>query len=565
MHKVNPTVLAATIFSLFLGGMILGNFQRDTPLLYVGKSLAPLSPPPLVAGGSGTVISRHVYLQNLSTYNVTLGGSISITGFVMKYDNVSETWVSGINEPLRVFADSAEDATVRSADSGGNFTFTYTLPTGWTDLSANRLLTADIPNSSPYKSLVYNTTGQYYNVYTDSKITPDSTVLGGHYLLGDSVTLRGTLKNQAENHNIVGETVNVVIGGSSGPVTTGAGGVFTYPWVVNQENPGGSFSFAGVPDDYLPAVTVPIALDTLQAGDVAIDSVAIDNKPYPVITYEQTNIQITGTLVLASDHGTVLPSRQMEVTIYNTSTQATTDAQGKFTAKITVPNGVTTRDLNFTLLYANGTLSNVGFLVPGALTVNSIYDPGNPANPLPYGLIFGLVGVIAAVIIIFVLIRKGVIKLNRARPVYEVNQRTFMDRVNALAAMGRIQEAMAYLLVKYLDALRFRMQMTKKRGQTVRDIATEAVRRHLHQADLLYPWTSFVEAAVYSGRTVTTKDLEQTKAFYQTAQQIVPFSEQELVSLKPVTEPETPPGQAMTKALAPKSNSKGDETKKEGE
>ncbi len=564
MRNVNQAALAVTFFSLFLGAMMLGNLLVDSPSLFEGKSPAPLSPSPLVAGGSGTVISRHVYLQNLSTYNVTLGGSISITGFVMKYDNVSETWVSGINEPLRVFADSAEDATVRSADSGGNFTFPYTLPTGWTDLSINHFLTADIPNSSPYKSLLYNAS-QYFNVYTDSKITLDSTVLGGHYLLGDSVTLRGTLKNQAETHTIVGQTVNVVIGTSSAPVTTGGGGVFTYPWVVNQENPGGSFSFAGVPDDYLPAVTIPIAMDTLQAGDVAIDSVTIDNKPYPVITYEQTNIQITGTLVLASDHGTVLPSRQMDVTIYNTSTQVTTDAQGKFTAKITVPDGVTTRDLNFTLLYANGTLSNVGFLVPGALTVNSIYDPGNPANPLPYGLIFGLVGVIAAVIIIFVLIRKGVIKLNRARPVYEVNQRTFMDRVNALAAMGRIQEAMAYLLVKYLDALRFRMQMTKKRGQTVRDIATEAVRRHLHQADLLYPWTSFVEAAVYSGRTVTTKDLEQTKAFYQTAQQIVPFSEQELVSLKPVTEPETPPGQAMTKALAPKSNSKGDETKKEGE
>jgi hypothetical protein len=255
-----------------------------------------------------------------------------------------------------------------------------------------------------------------------------------------------------------------------------------------------------------------------------------------------------------------LPNRRIQLQIYNTTAEASTNGLGKFTIRISVPNGVTTRDLNFTLLYANGQPSPVGVFYSQKLTVNSLYDPSNPANPLPYGLIIGIILVVVAVIVVFVLLRKGIIKLNRARPIYEVNQRTLTDRVNALAAMGRIPEAMAYMLVKYLDALRFRMQMTKKRGQTVRDIATEAVRRHLHQAEILYPWTAFVEAAVYSGRPVTITDLDKTKAFFNTAQQLVPFSEQELTSQKPTAEPETSPAQAATKALAPKTTNKGSET-----
>ncbi len=556
MRKIIPVAIMATILFVFVGATFRDNSPYYEPVAPSGDSNSFPTHSPLVAGGSGTVISRRIYLQYLSKYNVTLGGSLSITGFVMKYDTGTETWVSGISEELRVFLDGVENSTMKNADGSGNFTFVCFLPTGWSDLSANHNLIVDIPNSSPYKSILFNDTSQSFNVYTDSKITPDATVFTKHYLLGDSVTLQGTLKNQAGDHNIVGKTVTVVIDGSSGPVTTGAGGVFSYLWVINQEDPAGSLSFAGVPNDYLPASTVPISLNTLAAGDADIISLT-----YPSSTYEQTIIEVSGTLVLKSDGTTSLPNRRILLEIYNTTAEGVTDAQGKFILQITVPNGVDTRDLNFTLLYANGMLSSVGVSFEGVLSVGSIFDPSNPANPLPYSLIFSLVGVVAAVIVLLVLIRKGVIKLNRARPVYEVNQKTFMDRVNALAAMGRLQEAMAYLLVKYLDALRFRMQMAKKRGQTVRDIATEAVRRHLHQAEILYPWTSFVEAAVYSGRTVTTKDLEHTKTFYQTAQQIVPFSEQELISLKPALKPETPPGQSMMQPPAPKNNEKGDESK----
>ncbi len=559
MRKIIPVAIMATMLFLFVGATLLDNGPSNQPTPLVGSPDASFPPSPLVAGGSGTVISRRVYLKYLSSYNVTLGGQLSITGFVMRY-NLNPppgAWEPGSNEELRVFTDGVENSTVRYADGTGNFTFNYFLPTGWTDLSANHYLTVDIPNSSPYKSVLDNDTNQIFNVYTDSKITPDNTIFAGHYLLGDHVTLRGTLvSNQVPAHSIVGKTVDYVIGASSGSVTTGAGGVFTYSYTINQEDPAGSFAFAGVTNDYLPASTAPIALDTLQAGDVTMI-----NLVYPATTYEQNVIDITGTLVLTSNHGIFLANRQVDVTIYNTSTQVTTDAQGRFTAQITVPDGVTTRDLNFTLRYFDGSPSPVGYVVSSAISVGSLYDPNNPANPLPYGLIIGVVAVIVAVIVVLVLIRKGVIKLQRARPVYEVNQKTLMDRVNALAAMGRIQEAMAYLLVKYLDALRFRMQMTKKRGQTVRDIATEAVRRHLHQAEILYPWTSFVEAAVYSGRTVSTTDLEFTKSYFQSAQQIVPFSEQELVSLKSSAEPETPSAQALTKTLAPKNNEKGGEPK----
>ena len=472
----------------------------------------------------------------------------------MRYNTTLEAWEAGKNEELRVFIDGVEDPTVRYADGSGNFTFPYTTSTAWSNLGIDHILTVDIPNASPYKSVFMNATTQSFNVYTDSKITPDSAVFAGYYLMGDSVTLRGTLTSYTvPSHSIVGKTVNVIFGGSSGAVTTGSGGVFTYSYTINQENPSGTFSFAGVPDDYLPAPSIPVQLHTLKAGDITISSLN-----YPATTFEQNNIQIGGILTLTGAPATFLPNRRMLVTLHNTSAEVTTDAQGRFNAFITVPNGVGTRDLNFTLLYANGTASPISYVVPNALSVGSLFDPNNPANPLPYGLVIGVISVIIAIGIVFILVRKGIIKLKRARPVYEVNQRTLMERVNALASMGRIPEAMAYLLVKYLDALRFRMQMTKKRGQTVRDIATEAVRRHIHQAEILYPWTSFVEAAVYSGRSTSLQDLETAKLFFQKAQQLVPFSEQELISLKPPIEPEkTPSNQEGTTSIGesvPKNN-----------
>ncbi|HMF30075.1 MAG TPA: hypothetical protein VKK79_01575, partial [Candidatus Lokiarchaeia archaeon] len=146
-------------------------------------------------------------------------------------------------------------------------------------------------------------------------------------------------------------------------------------------------------------------------------------------------------------------------------------------------------------------------------------------NTGSYVLIGTIIGVVAAIIVIFLLIRKGFIKITRARPLYETNPVTLMGRVNALATTGRMAEAMAYLLYKYLDSLRFTMQMKKKPGQTVREVATEAVRRKLHQAEILYPWTSFVESAIYSGRRVSQSDLIKSKEYFEVANSVFPFAE----------------------------------------
>ncbi len=508
-------------------------------------------PPPTSAGGT---ITRQILLHDISTDNVALGGMIILDGNMTR-DNGVGGWEPAALEPVSLFIDDMEITPANNTDVNGNFILSYTIPTAWSVAGTHTIL-ANLSRSSSYLAIVYNAPLSF-NVYTDSNITTEDAVFGGHYLLGDEVTLSGKLTSlSVPTHNIGGRSMIITAGGNPFSVTTTSAGVATLAWTISSENPTITFDFAGVPEDYLPAAQVVRYIDTLQAGDAKFATIT-----YPSTTYERNSIDITGTLVWEGDGATPLSNRRLLLEIHNASVETRTNANGLFALSITVPDGVGPRDLNFTLLYANGGKSPVGVLIPQAITVGSYLDPNNPDNSVPYPLI--VIGVIAvvAIIVILVLIRKGVIKLQRARPVYEVNQKTLMDRVDALAAMGRLPEAMAYLLVKYLDALRFRMQMTKKRGQTVRDIATEAVRRHLHQAEILYPWTSFVEAAIYSGRTVNIRDLEHVKAFYQTAQKIVPFSEQELTAFKPASGPETSPSQAITEVPAPKNNEKGEESK----
>ena len=477
---------------------------------------------------------------------------------MMKNTTIYGDWAIATNDPISLFIDGMEITPAEETDGMGNFSLSYVVPTAWPVTGTHNII-ANLSRSLSYVAKVFNAP-KIFNVYTDSKITPDPTFFGGHYLQGDPVTITGKLTSKSvSTHNIAAQYVDLTAPGSFYSVMTNTNGTFNQPWTISSEDPFILFDYAGVPGDYWAASQVNRTIDTLQAGDVDIK-----NLTYPNSTFEQTPIEINGTLVFKSD-GTPLPNRRMVVTIHNTSSEVTTDAQGKFIAHIVVPNGVTTRDINVTLLYANNTLSPVGTSIAGALHVASQFDPGNPMNPLPYGLIFGIVGAVVAVIVVFVLLRKGIIKLKQARPVYDINPMTLIGRVDALAAMGRIQESMAYLLVKYLDALRFRMQMTKKRGQTVRDIATEAVRRHLHQAEILYPWTSFVEAAVYSGRTVTINDLNQTKAYFNSAQLLVPFSEQELGAVKAAVEPPTPITQAGIQQIAPKNSQTATKTSKPSE
>jgi hypothetical protein len=186
----------------------------------------------------------------------------------------------------------------------------------------------------------------------------------------------------------------------------------------------------------------------------------------------------------------------------------------------------------------------------GALTVTSALSPLNPENTGSYVLIFTIIGIVAAIVIVFALIRKGYIMMKRARPVYETNPSTLMNRVNTLAMTGRMTEAMAYLLYKYLDSLRFTMQMKRTPGQTVRDVATEAVRRNIHRADILYPWTSFIESAIYSGRRVTENDLVQCKDFFEAANAVFPFAEHVPVATPPVQKPGEVPA-SLDKVLQP--------------
>ncbi|OLS15069.1 MAG: hypothetical protein RBG13Loki_1294, partial [Promethearchaeota archaeon CR_4] len=58
-------------------------------------------------------------------------------------------------------------------------------------------------------------------------------------------------------------------------------------------------------------------------------------------------------------------------------------------------------------------------VIAGVINVGSRLDPNNPTNPVPYALIFVIVGVVVAVIVVFILYRKGILKLTRVHPVYE--------------------------------------------------------------------------------------------------------------------------------------------------
>ncbi|OLS15396.1 MAG: hypothetical protein RBG13Loki_0967, partial [Promethearchaeota archaeon CR_4] len=67
---------------------------------------------------------------------------------------------------------------------------------------------------------------------------------------------------------------------------------------------------------------------------------------------------------------------------------------------------------------------------------------------------------------------------------------------------------------------------------------------------------------VYSGRAVSTNDLQQAKTFFISAQKFVPFSEQEFVASKATEEQSSPPNQAGIQQVVPKNNQKGSETSK---
>ncbi len=299
------------------------------------------------ATATATIGTYSISALAASPSTVTAGGTATVSGKVL----FNQTAVSGEGVVLSVQGGGSLSSSTVTTDANGNFTATYTAPTG----PASVTITAADPTLGVTGTVAV------------SVVMPPSMTLSATptpVATGQSVTISG----QVMINNVGAPNQTITLSDNS------AGGSFTSVTIDSS----GNYTATYTAPSSASSVTITAtdaALNLTKTAQVSVETPVITITASPTTVNSGGKVTITGTVTLG---GTGLASQPVTLSDNNaggsfSSTTVTTDANGNFTATYTAPIGVSSVTLTASALGTSSTVQ-VSIETP-SMTLNATPTP----------------------------------------------------------------------------------------------------------------------------------------------------------------------------------------------